>query len=177
MPLWLVPPRWDRSGVSPADLPAHALRDVGYLQRLADGTGPAVGAYAAALLDHTLPWTRVRQVYALLGRAPRRCRCPACPPPGSPRPVALRCHPAWPGRPAVSPPVPAITPELRSLLRCLKLGQLMPTLPERLALARASELSHAEFLELILSDEASRRDANMRRALPIMLSATPFSCA
>jgi len=66
----------------------------------------------------------------------------------------------------VSPPVPAVTPELRSLLRCLKLGQLMATLPERLALARASELSHAEFLELILSDESSRRDATsaQRRA-------------
>jgi DNA replication protein DnaC len=66
----------------------------------------------------------------------------------------------------VTPPVPAITPELRSLLRCLKLGQMMPTLPERLALARANDLSHAEFLELILSDEASRRDATsaQRRA-------------
>ena len=52
----------------------------------------------------------------------------------------------------MSPPPPAITPELRSLLRRVKLGQLMPTLPERLALARARELSHAEFLELILSD-------------------------
>jgi len=55
----------------PADLPAHttayAMRDVGYLQRLADETGPAVGAYAAALLDHPLPWTKMRQVYALLG--------------------------------------------------------------------------------------------------------------
>jgi DNA replication protein DnaC len=66
----------------------------------------------------------------------------------------------------VTPPVPAITPELRALLLCLKLGQLMPTLPERLALARANSLSHAEFLELILSDEASRRDATsaQRRA-------------
>jgi hypothetical protein len=55
----------------PADLPAHktayAMRDIGYLQGLADDTGPAVGAYAAALLDHPLPWTRMRQVYALLG--------------------------------------------------------------------------------------------------------------
>jgi hypothetical protein len=55
----------------PADLPAHqtayAMRDIGYLQRLADETGPAVGAYAAALLDHPLPWTKMRQVYALLG--------------------------------------------------------------------------------------------------------------
>lgn len=55
----------------PADLPAHtstyAMRDIGYLQRQADQAGPAIGAYAAALLDHPLPWTRMRQVYALLG--------------------------------------------------------------------------------------------------------------
>jgi IstB-like ATP binding protein len=59
----------------------------------------------------------------------------------------------------MSPPAPAITPELRSLLRGVKLGQLMATLPERLALARARELSHAEFLELILSDEVTRRES------------------
>ena len=55
----------------PADLPdgtaAYALRDIGYLQRQADDAGPAIGALAAALLDHPLPWTRMRQVYALLG--------------------------------------------------------------------------------------------------------------
>jgi hypothetical protein len=43
------------------------MRDIGYLQKLADDTGPAVGAYAAALLDHPLPWTKMRQVHALLG--------------------------------------------------------------------------------------------------------------
>jgi DNA replication protein DnaC len=60
----------------------------------------------------------------------------------------------------MSPPAPVITPgELRSLLRQVKLGQTMATLPERLALARARSLSHAEFLELILSDEVSRREA------------------
>jgi hypothetical protein len=57
----------------PADLPAHtaayAMRDIGYLQRLADECGPATGAYAAAILDHPLPWTKMRQVYALLGLA------------------------------------------------------------------------------------------------------------
>jgi DNA replication protein DnaC len=58
----------------------------------------------------------------------------------------------------VTPPAPGITGELRSLLRRLKLGQMMPTLPERLALARANGISHAEFLELILSDEVTRRD-------------------
>jgi DNA replication protein DnaC len=63
-------------------------------------------------------------------------------------------------------PAPVITGELRSLLRQVKLGQLMATLPERLALARARSLSHAEFLELILADEVTRRDATsaQRRA-------------
>jgi hypothetical protein len=55
----------------PADLPAgtaaYALRDIAYLQRQADDAGPGIGAYAAALLAHPLPWTRMRQVYALLG--------------------------------------------------------------------------------------------------------------
>jgi transposase len=53
------------------DLPAHksvyAMRDLDYLQHLAAGHGPAIGAYAAVLLDHPLPWTKMRQVYALLG--------------------------------------------------------------------------------------------------------------
>jgi transposase len=57
----------------PADLPAdkttYALRDIEHLKRMAAGHGPAVGAYAAALLDTPLPWTRMRQVYALLGLA------------------------------------------------------------------------------------------------------------
>ena len=59
----------------PADLPAekttYALRDIEHLKRMASGHGPAVGAYAAALLDTPLPWTRMRQVYALLGLVKR----------------------------------------------------------------------------------------------------------
>jgi transposase len=59
----------------PADLPAekttYALRDIEHLKRMAAGHGPAVGAYAAALLDTPLPWTRMRQVYALLGLVKR----------------------------------------------------------------------------------------------------------
>ena len=38
---------------------------------MAAAHGPAVGAYAAALLDIPLPWTRMRQVYALLGLVKR----------------------------------------------------------------------------------------------------------
>lgn len=70
-----VHPRQPPGGRStdPADLPAertaYAMRDLDHLRRLAAANGPAVGAYAAALLDHPLPWTKMRQVYALLGLA------------------------------------------------------------------------------------------------------------
>lgn len=55
-------------------------------------------------------------------------------------------------------PAPTITSELRTLLRQLKLGRAVDTLPERLALARSQGLGHAEFLELVLSDEVTRRE-------------------
>ena len=55
----------------PADLPSekttYALRDIAHLQHLAAGHGEAIGAYATAVLDTPLPWTKMRQVYALLG--------------------------------------------------------------------------------------------------------------
>jgi DNA replication protein DnaC len=56
-------------------------------------------------------------------------------------------------------PAPTVSPELRSLLRRVKLGKLLDTLPERLALAKTSGLGHSEFLELLLADEVTRRDA------------------
>jgi Mu transposase, C-terminal domain len=59
----------------PADLPAersvYALRDVNHLCRQAELAGPSVGIYARRLLDVELPWTRMRQVYRLLGLARR----------------------------------------------------------------------------------------------------------
>jgi hypothetical protein len=51
----------------PSERSAYAMRDLDKLRRLAAGHGPAVGAYADALLEHPLPWTKMRQVYALLG--------------------------------------------------------------------------------------------------------------
>jgi len=57
-------------------------------------------------------------------------------------------------------PAPTISPELRALLRRVKLGKALDTLPERLALGRSSGLGHAEFLELVLSDEVTRRDTH-----------------
>ena len=47
------------------------MRDLDHLRRLAAAEGPAIGAYADALLDTPLPWTKMRQVYALLGLVKR----------------------------------------------------------------------------------------------------------
>jgi hypothetical protein len=46
---------------------------------------------------------------------------------------------------------PAVTPELKALLRQVKLGRCLDTLPERLALASTGGMGHAEFLELVLA--------------------------
>jgi transposase len=68
-----VHPRQRPGGRStdPADLPDHsavyAMRDLDRLRRMAADHGEAIGRYAAALLDIPLPWTKMRQVYALLG--------------------------------------------------------------------------------------------------------------
>ena len=53
-----------------ADYPAHksayALRDVDALRARAETKGTHVGQYAARLLGGPLPWTKMRQAYALL---------------------------------------------------------------------------------------------------------------
>ena len=51
-----------------------------------------------------------------------------------------------------------VSPDLKRHLRTLKLGQLLHTLPERLTLARKENMPHADFLELLLSDEVTRRE-------------------
>ena len=55
----------------PAEKTVYALRDVATLARWAESHGAAVGQFARALLAGELPWTRMRQVYALLGLARR----------------------------------------------------------------------------------------------------------
>ena len=47
----------------------------------------------------------------------------------------------------MSPPL-TVTPELKALLRRVKLGRCLDTLPERLTLAHHQQLTHHEFLEL-----------------------------
>lgn len=56
-------------------------------------------------------------------------------------------------------PVDPIGADLTRILRALKLGGLGATLPERLALARTRKMGHAAFLELLLSDEVTRRES------------------
>ncbi len=55
-------------------------------------------------------------------------------------------------------PETVISPELRQTLRRLKLSPILHTLPERLELARQQKLPYQDFLEAVLSDEATRRD-------------------
>lgn len=56
--------------------------------------------------------------------------------------------------------VPAVSSELKALLRQVKLGRCLDTLPERLALAHTGQMTHAEFLELVLADEVARRETS-----------------
>src|ERR1700722_6246557 len=55
-------------------------------------------------------------------------------------------------------PVPTVSAELKAVLRQVKLGRCLDTLPERLALAKQRSMGHAEFLELVMSDEVTRRE-------------------
>jgi len=60
-----------RRVTDPGDLPAekttYAMRDVASLAKAARRHGDSVGVYAERLLDTDLPWTKMRQVYRLLG--------------------------------------------------------------------------------------------------------------
>lgn len=51
-----------------------------------------------------------------------------------------------------------IAPDLQTVLRRLKLSGMLDTLPERFTLARQQKMPHPDFLLLVLSDEATRRD-------------------
>ena len=63
------------------------------------------------------------------------------------------------------------TTELTPLLKRLKLGAVLNTLPERVALARREQLDYASFLQIILTDEINRRD---HRRLELRLQRAGF---
>jgi DNA replication protein DnaC len=52
-----------------------------------------------------------------------------------------------------------ISPDLKTILRRLRLSRILDTLPERLTLARQQKLAYQDWLLLVLSDEATRRDS------------------
>src|SRR5215468_7036386 len=52
----------------------------------------------------------------------------------------------------------SIQPELKTVLKRLKLSPMLATLPDRVAYARQQQLDYTQFLELVLSDEVERRD-------------------
>jgi len=60
-----------------------------------------------------------------------------------------------------------ISKELKNLMIYLRISGIVPTLPERVAYAKAKKLSFEEFLELVLSDEVERREA---RALNVKIN-------
>lgn len=61
--------------------------------------------------------------------------------------------------------------ELTPLLKRLKLGSMLNTLPERITLARREQLDCAAFLKILLADEVTRRD---HRRLEIQLQKAGF---
>jgi DNA replication protein DnaC len=64
-----------------------------------------------------------------------------------------------------------ITPDLVRRLKRLRLGGLVPTLPDRATHARQAKLSPVEFLELLLQDEIDRRNS---QGLALRLAAAGF---
>lgn len=52
-----------------------------------------------------------------------------------------------------------ISTDLKVVMRRLRLGKLLDTLPERLTLARQQKMPHQDFLFTLLSDECQRRDS------------------
>src|SRR5260370_1919316 len=56
-------------------------------------------------------------------------------------------------------PPDVISPDLKTVLRRLRLSRILDTLPERLTVARQQKWPHQDLLLLVLSDEVARRDS------------------
>ena len=54
---------------------------------------------------------------------------------------------------------PTLSPDLRAVLRRLRLSPILDVLPERLLQARQQKIHHQDFLLTVLTDEVSRRDS------------------
>ena len=69
-----------------------------------------------------------------------------------------------------------LSQDLKTVLRRLKLGRMLDTLPERLALAQQQQMPHQNFLLVVLSDEAYRRDTQAATARAQRAHLDPFLC-
>ena len=136
-------------------LPWAKLRQGHKLLRLAE-------RYSPARLDAACRRARGRP----RRRAPRRAHPRRGPRAGDHGAVAAAATAAGPLRPPGrrlrtdrhadhdrSVTMTATTAELRPLLKRLKLGPMLDTLPERIALARRDGLDYADFLQIVLADE------------------------
>ena len=66
---------------------------------------------------------------------------------------------AFEGRGVSMTTTDVISPDLKTILRRLKLSRMLDTLPERLTLARQQKMPHQDLLLQVLSDEVARRDS------------------
>lgn len=55
------------AGDLPTERTTYALRDINHLIKIGRGHGESIGTYVEGVLDHPLPWTKMRQAYRLLG--------------------------------------------------------------------------------------------------------------
>lgn len=153
------------------ELPWTRMRTVYRLLGLARryGSDAVDAACAKTLAIEVVDVRRVTGILDSTPRTPGRRRTDAGRGPGRdpvrPQPSRVRGRDRT-GRPVVSAPstlpvglTPPLDGDLKTLLRRLKLGKAVDTLPDRLALAKTNKLSHSEFLTLVLADEATRRDA------------------
>ncbi|MGI8312821.1 Mu transposase domain-containing protein [Saccharopolyspora hattusasensis] len=154
---WMDP---DAAGL-PAARPGQTLRQRLDRHRLRPGAGVRCGVRVQDRLD-----ARARDGEHPATRAPGRAgRRPG---PLRPRPAGVPArqavldegHRRRSGGPIMSTTVVTdpVSPELKQVLRQLKLAKMLDTLRERIVLAKQQHLTHAAFLELVLADEATRRD-------------------
>ena len=70
-----------------------------------------------------------------------------------------------------------LDPDLEAALKKLRLGKMIPTMPERIALAEKSKMAFEELLLLLLRDEIDRRasTATARRTLSPNRRAVDFT--
>src|SRR5439155_6758000 len=165
------PPRPPGRGTWPADRSVRRAVAGCTLSLVQAAPGPAAAAVSRALHARATG-RRVRSSPRL---RPGRCapsRAHSGVGPGARRPARTASRAAraatdqWPLRPTRhglrpslrfharrDPAMSSIDPDLVRLLKRLKLGLLLPTLPERLTLARAQQLDYVAFLTLLLADE------------------------